>query len=554
MGRIMTIKENSLAYFDKASKAFAPLKAAETSRKPWSKVVLLSGDIVYVIRLEGQNAIVSAKGHHLKIPTDQLTEEAKLHVYFIDCGQGDAALVHFPDGRWMMIDGGPPRKQGWTNTGKIAFDFLKWKIYRDFSWRKEFNYDPHKMKQGTKPVPFHLDSIVISHPDYDHYAGLHELIGKIEETDPFERITVGTIYHCGLGRFSKPHKKLENGSGMSQLGPIKGDLPDAFLTTLIDDFADVRKYSKKAGRRDYYLDGDYASWIKELARLEGKGVGAFKRIHHKTNGGYLPSFEEDKPVSIKILGPVEERSGGKPALRYIDTKSAVSSPSKTRNGLSVVLRLDYKKAKVLMTGDLNFKSQAVLLKHIDPSEFQSHIVKACHHGSDDVSWKFLQATDPAAVVFSSGDNESHIHPRAKILGWSAAFARKMKKGRSKSYLGLKEENLQTPLIYSTELSRSSQLWEPYSVLSKKADGSLEKVKSPYIQPRGRSESTKADQNPSYYKKWLLADRLIYGMVNMRTDGEIIEMGVMAESGDRFLVEKIDPDWSELEENEAPPSA
>jgi len=341
---------------------------------------------------------------------------------------------------------------------------------------------------------------------------------------------------------------------MSQLGPVKGKLPDAFLTTLIDNFADVRKYSKKAGRRNYALAGDYADWIKELAKLEGKGVGSLQRIHHKSNGGFLPTFEADKPVSIKVLGPIEEKHDGKPALRYIDTNSGVSSPSITRNGLSVVLRLDYKKAKILMTGDLNFKSQAVLLKHIDASEYQSHVVKACHHGSEDVSWTFLEATDPAAVVFSSGDNESHVHPRAKILGWSAAFARKMKKGRDKSYLGLKEARLQTPLIYSTELSRSSQLWEPYEVHSKSSDGSLNKIKSPYIQPRGRSESTKAEQDPAYFKKWLLSDRLIYGMVNLRTDGEIIEMGVMAESGSKFHIEKIDPDWPEFEDIETEPSA
>ena len=130
----------------------------------------------------------------------------------------------------------------------------------------------------------------------------------------------------------------------------------------------------------------------------------------------------------------------------------------------------------------------------------------------------------------------------------------MKKGRDKSYLGLKEARLQTPLIYSTELSRSSQLWEPYEVHSKSSDGSLNKIKSPYIQPRGRSESTKAEQDPAYFKKWLLSDRLIYGMVNLRTDGEIIEMGVMAESGSKFHIEKIDPDWPEFEDIETEPSA
>jgi len=555
----MTIKANSIAYFEPKSKNYKPIKAARPGRKAWDKVVMLSGDHVYVISVSNEMATVSAKGHHIKLPVAHLTTEPKLQVHFIDCGQGDSALVHFPDGRWMMIDGGPPRRGGWTNTGKIAFDFLKWKIFVDFHWRKEFNYDPHNMERGDMPVPFHLDSIVLTHPDYDHYGGWHELPDKIRETDPFERITVGTIYHCGLGRFSKPYKKLKDKNkqsrdGMSQIGPVKGELPDAFLTTLIDDFEDVRKYSKPAGRRTYVLDGDYANWLKDLESLEGKGVGTLKRVHHATNNGYLPTFEADKDVAIKILGPVEEKYGGKPALRYLDTSSSVAEPSKTRNGLSVVLRIDYGDARILMTGDLNFKSQAVLLEHVDKDEFSSHVVKACHHGAEDISWTFLRATDPAAVVVSSGDNESHVHPRAKVLGWSGAFARKMTSSGKQSYLGLTEERLQTPLIYSTELARSTELWEPHSVYSAKANGRLEKVQVPYIQQQGRSDGTKDDMDPQFFENFLIADRLKYGLINMRTDGQTIQMGVLAEKGNKFHVEEIKTDWktyaTEVEEHES----
>lgn len=533
-----------LAYIKSTSRYYKPLKHVTPGRAAWDKVSFLWGDPVYVISSHGDKAKVSAKGHHLMIPKKDLMDTSILHVYLIDCGQGDSALVQFPDMRWMLVDGGPPRQQGWTNTGKIAFDFLKWKIFRDFSWRQEFNFDPIAKVRRNNPVPFHIDSIVITHPDFDHYGGLHELPGKIKESDPFEQITVGTIYHGGLGRFSRPYAAFENGSGMSQLGPVEGsELPEAYLTTLIDGFGDVRKYSRVTQQRRFKLSGDYANWLKALEALEGNGVDALKRVHHHTGGGYLPGFGPGGDLKIRILGPVEESWSGKPALRYVDTasESAMESPSKTRNGLSVVLRLQYKDARVLLTGDLNFRSQAVLLKHIPDHEFRSHVVKACHHGSEDISWRFLQATDPVAVMISSGDNESHVHPRAKALGWSGAFASPIKSGRDKKYLDLREANYRSPLIYSTELARSVQLWEPYKVYEKASDNSLSEVQNPQIQARGRKLDDPGTENPQSMRKWLLADRLIYGLVNVRTDGKRIAIAVMKESGQGFHVETFNAD-------------
>lgn len=531
-----------LAYIKATTRYYEPLKHVDPNKKAWDKVTFLWGDPVYVISTQGNKAKVSAKGHHIEIPKKDLMDTPILHVYLIDCGQGDSALVQFPDMRWMLVDGGPPRQQGWTNTGKIAFDFLKWKIFRDFSWRQEFNFDPIAQVRHNGPVPFHIDSIVITHPDYDHYGGLHELPDKIEETDPFERITVGTVYHCGLGRFSGPYTDFgSNGSGMSQLGPVKGsELPEAYLTTLIDGFADVRKYSRTTQHRRYKLAGDYAKWLKRLATLEGHGIDALKRVHYRSDGGYLPEFGSSADPKIRILGPVEEKWSNKPALRYVDTasKSSMESPSKSRNGLSVVLRLQYKDARILLTGDLNFKSQAVLLKHIPDHEFQSHVVKACHHGSEDISWRFLQATDPVAVMISSGDNESHVHPRAKALGWSGAFTTPIKSGRDKKYLDLREANYRSPLIYSTELARSVQLWEPYEIYEKTDSGQLVKVQNPQVQPRGRKLDEPDTESPQPMKKWLLADRLIYGLVNVRTDGKRIAMAVMKESGRGFHVESF----------------
>lgn len=61
-----------------------------------------------------------------------------LEVQFFDVGQGDAALVDFPDGRRWLVDGG-----------------------------RSFRLLPHLRRLGVR----HLDVLAVSHPDADHAAG-----------------------------------------------------------------------------------------------------------------------------------------------------------------------------------------------------------------------------------------------------------------------------------------------------------------------------------------------------------------------------------------------
>ncbi len=73
-----------------------------------------------------------------------------------------------------------------------------------------------------------------------------------------------------------------------------------------------------------------------------------------------------------------------------------------------------------LTGDLNLKSQPLLLANVPRDELRYDVAKACHHGSADVSWTFIEATAPVATTVSSGYNESYAHPRATVLGLTGA--------------------------------------------------------------------------------------------------------------------------------------
>ncbi|HEU4507580.1 MAG TPA: hypothetical protein VFR78_05025 [Pyrinomonadaceae bacterium] len=60
------IQPNTLAYYNKISGSYKPLKAAHHFKEMKERVAMLWGDEVYVISIDGAEATVSAKGHHLK--------------------------------------------------------------------------------------------------------------------------------------------------------------------------------------------------------------------------------------------------------------------------------------------------------------------------------------------------------------------------------------------------------------------------------------------------------------------------------------------------------
>lgn len=68
--------------------------------------------------------------------------DGKLHLYFCDVGQGDAAYIRMPDGRDMLIDGGPDEKVIACLSRHMPF------------WDRR------------------LDLVVASHPQKDHIGGL----------------------------------------------------------------------------------------------------------------------------------------------------------------------------------------------------------------------------------------------------------------------------------------------------------------------------------------------------------------------------------------------
>ena len=174
-----------------------------------------------------------------------------------------------------------------------------------------------------------------------------------------------------------------------------------------------------------------------------------------------------------------------------------------------------------MTGDLNSESQRLLLSYIDPAEFAVDVVKGCHHGSEDVDLRFLEAIGGRATVISSGDNEDYAHPRPVVIGASAYYGR--------ASLDTDEKFL-PPLIYSTELARSVKLMRVDRVRVDHDDDKDTEMRS---YPADRAQVRPLNTRYRNFSSTPVATDLVYGLVNIRTDGQRIMCATLEEKGNEF---------------------
>jgi hypothetical protein len=334
---------------------------------------------------------------------------------------------------------------------------------------------------------------VITHSDQDHYGGFQALFDQ-------EAFSFTTVHHNGLAERA----------GGDLFGP--SDATGTFLTDIaVTDeriralYADenVRGGKKYAKLIHTALTSGRVAKVEMLSSASGTLEGG---------RAWMPGFSptESPELTIEVLGPVvEPDAAGHARLRWFEGHDE----GKTKNGHSVLLRLQHRGFTLLFGGDLNLPAEDFLLRHyaglapdqpladaVGParSRLRSDVMKSCHHGSADVTDEFLDAVNPFAFTVSSGDEESFVHPRPDLLG------RLGRHGRSRA-----------PLVLCTEILRSGRESEDGKVLKRirTLDGLIENPATPatereaHRKERAAAQATLGRRNVE-----------VYGAITLRTDG------------------------------------
>lgn len=428
------------------------------------------GRPAFIRRQKGDELFVDRNDNHV------------LKIDFVDVQQGDGSIIETPKGKVVLVDGGDNQL------------FAR--------------YLAARYAGSTETRPKKIDCIVVTHGDADHFAGLTK-IHQSESLSGRKRLFIHPqrVYHNGLVKrpSKKNGKKRRDEEMLGATRTVDGRL---YITGLEED---IRKVD------DAEMNEPFLEWKEALVDWKKRhGNFEVRRLEAGMHDAF--DFLRDEEIDVQVIGPLTERVGGKPALRFLgnpprgprigheslsleESGFSGKSASHTINGHSIIFRLTYGQFNLLFTGDLNDEAGRVLAREHNRGtiNLRAEVFKVPHHGSADFSGAFVQAVSPAISVISSGDESTrkeYIHPRATIMGTLGKYSR-----------------VEEPLIFVTELAAF------FSLI-----GSVAR----------ESKSARDDDAAEASRPLIAFERASFGIVKIRTDGE--RLLVFTHSGKREMKE------------------
>ncbi len=228
----------------------------------------------------------------------------KLHVYFLNVGQGDAIFFQTPSGKQALIDGGK-NKQVVSDLGRI-FPF------------------------GDRS----LDLVLATHPDADHIGGLPEVVSRFT-VDLF--IEPGVMTNSSLN--STLHQELEE-KGVETLLARRGqiiDFRDGARLIILFPNQDVSHWETNDasvvavltyGEQDFLLTGDSGIKTENILMTLNQGeldVEVLKVGHHGSRTSTSRHFAEVASPTFAIISAGKDNSYGHPHKEVIEILKTIGA-------------------------------------------------------------------------------------------------------------------------------------------------------------------------------------------------------------------------------------
>ncbi len=234
------------------------------------------------------------------VPANIVNANTKqLKVHFIDVGQGDAILIQTPEGKTMLVDGGP------VSSGKKLVSFLK--------------------SKGVKKI----DCVIATHPDADHIGGLISVLKNFPVDRFIEsgKVLSSEIYFELLSLIDKKNIKFHKANTSDSY------LLDKNMTT------QVLSVNEKASDNDasivlkltynevsFLLMGDASTEIEEKIRSDFDVAATVLKVgNHGSDTSSSPKFISNVKPKVGILSYGKNNSNGHPDSKVVKSLKNVNS-------------------------------------------------------------------------------------------------------------------------------------------------------------------------------------------------------------------------------------
>jgi len=268
--------------------------------------------------------------------------DGRLRIDFLDVGQGDSALVTFPDGKTMLVDGG----------GRMRYreDSDEPEFVPDFLGIGETVVSPFLWGRGLSRIDF----VLATHGDADHIQGL---------TDVAKNFKIGTAI---LGRQAIPTAEFEEFTTvLGRRGvPIEyvaagdvfifGEVTAEILNPVTDQTATRSSNDSSVvvrltfGDRSILLTGDIETAAeRELAVTANITADVIKVAHHGSRTSSTQAFVDRSGAKIAVIPVGRTSPHGHPHTEVVERwKAAGAEVITTGSSGTVTVSTDGKDVKL----------------------------------------------------------------------------------------------------------------------------------------------------------------------------------------------------------------
>jgi len=263
--------------------------------------------------------------------TTIVTVSGSLKVHFIDVGQGDSILIQTPDGKTMLIDGGP------KSSGPSLVSYLK--------------------KQGVTKI----NVMVATHPHEDHIGGLIDVINNF---------TVDNIIDSGNSHTTVTFKDYLNAIKTKNINFVVPDLGQEFdigqsikmqvlgPISVSDDLNNSSIVIKMTyGSASFLFAGDAQS--QEENQILSKGYNLSSQVlkvgHHGSASSSSINFLKAVSSTIGVISCGINNSYGHPDVQTLKNLTSIKAVIyRTDLTGSIIIESDGAKINVLQGSPYNY--------------------------------------------------------------------------------------------------------------------------------------------------------------------------------------------------------